>query len=139
MSNDNNNNENNNDNINIDDKITQLKKLVEKYDKMDNIEKIKHTDNYNNIIQEKESCINLVNKYKNAVDNIDKNKNNITEEIVTDDKVFMLLEQFNEIKKQINDSTLNLNELIDLYIKLNNVKTQLDLYFGNKKLQIVKL
>ncbi len=128
---------NDNININIDDKLVQLKKLVEEYDKMDNLEKIKHTDNYNNIIQERDSCIKLVNNYKNTVNNVD--KDNIIKEILTEDTVIILLEQFNDIKKRINDSTLTLNELIELYVTLNSVKTQLDLYFENKKMQIIKL
>lgn len=132
-------NNSNNNNVNIDDKISQLKKLTEEYDKMDNLAKIKNTDTYNNIIKERDLCASLVNEYKSIIHNVNNNKINIHEELITDDKVFTLLEEFNDIKKQINNSSVGLNESIDLYIKLNNVKIQLDSYFGNKKLQIIKL
>lgn len=119
--------------MDIENRISELKKLADTYDKMSSIDKIKNTDTYNKIMEEKGVCVELLNNYRKMLDaSIDTGE-------VNDDNIMLLLERVSEIKQKMNDTSMSLNEIIELYVNLTTIKVKLDSYFDNKKIQIIKL
>lgn len=116
----------------IEERIQKLKNDAEKYDKLEDNVKIQQIEQYNQMIVEKEACEELLTNYKNML-NTDSKKKKIT---VCDDKTFnKYMEQVHEIKQKL-EQNVPLDELVDLYIKFNDAKVQIDAYLNNKKMVI---
>jgi len=119
----------------IEERILKLKQDAEKYDKLEDNVKIQQSQQYNQMIEEKEACEELLTKYKSMLIP-DSKKKKIT---VCDDKMFnKYMEQVHEIKQKL-DQNIPLDELVDLYIKFNDSKVQIDAYLNNKKMIIKTL
>jgi len=116
----------------IEDRITKLKQDTEKYDKLEDTVKIQQSDQYNQMIAEKEACEEVLTKYKNMLMTESKKK----KMTVCDDKTFnKYMEQVHEIKKKL-EQNVPLDELVELYVKFNDAKVQIDIYLNSKKMVV---
>lgn len=119
----------------IEERIAKLKQDTEKYDKLEDTVKIQQSEQYNQLIAEKEACEELLTKYKNML-MTDSKKKKIT---VCDDKTFnKYMEQVHEIKQKL-EQNIPLDELVELYVKFNDAKIQIDVYLNSKKMVVKTL
>lgn len=127
--------------LDLEDKIMSLKIQTEEYDKLPGQDKIKNVEHYNKIIKERDDCAIQLEKYKEMVTSIDKHsKTNVNKKDIIDDKLLtILINNIYEIKVNIETPNIKLDELVKLYSQLTDTKSQLDLYFQSKTMEIIKL
>ena len=61
----------------IEERIAKLKQDTEKYDKLEDTVKIQQSEQYNQMIVEKEACEELLTKYKNMLTTDSKKKRTV--------------------------------------------------------------
>jgi hypothetical protein len=121
---------------NIENNIKLLKQQVKSYEELSDYEKIM-SEEYGNIIDEKEACAFTLNEYKNTFANI----NNCTENKgnLCDDETFRdIMKKTNIIKQNINENK-NLDELMQMYNEICTYKQSLRTYFDGKKMEVVNM
>lgn len=124
--------ENSDEHKTLEERITKLKQDVDQYNKQDDNIKVQQADMYNQLVTEKESCDEIITKYKHIMTSEPKKKK-IT---VCDDKMFnKYMEQVHEIKLKL-EQNIPLEEMIELYTKFNDAKVQIDAFLNNKKMTV---
>jgi len=138
----------------LEEKIMLLRIQIDEYSNLTDQDKIKNADKYNKITKEKDDCIIQLEKYKEMLISIDKNSKNefcSSEEhnkehnkdkkndIIDDKLLTLLINNIHEIKTNSETPNIKLDELIKLYSQLTETKVQLDSYFQNKTMEIIKL
>lgn len=123
------------DHNSLEERIIKLKQEAEKYDNLEDTVKIQQSEQYNQMIAEREACEEILENYKTVLIT-DTKKKKMT---VCDDKTFnKYMEQIHEIKQKI-EQNVPLDDLVDLYVKFNDAKVQIDAYLNSKKLVIKTL
>ena len=117
----------------LEEKIGKLKTRAENYDKLTDNKKIQNFEEYNQMAKEKDEYSAILMNFKNTLNGDPKKKKNV----ICDDKTFgVLMTQIHEIKQKMDDNNISLDELMELYGKLNDAKTKIDVYLNNKKMVI---
>lgn len=122
----------------MDESINELKKQVAKYNALSDYDKIM-SDEYMEIINEKEACCFMVNDYKTRFANIN---DRVYENLDCDDNMFgTIMKKINTIKHNMNDmnDNKNMDEIIDMYGELCKYKNMLKKYFDNKKMEVINI
>ena len=116
----------------LEEKINKLKIKAIEYDKLHDNEKIQNVEEFNQMVCDREEYIAKLSTYKNILSNEPKKK----KIQVCDDKTFVtLMTTVHEIKQKLEDN-ISLDELIELYGKINDAKSKIDVYLNNKKMII---
>lgn len=123
--------------IEIEDKITNLKKKMCDYDSMDDINKIKNIDLYNEIIKEKKICDEILKNNKAVVDSI--NIKGIEAIEYTDENISKILDRIQEIKNIKIFDTMKLHDLIKLFVEITNLSVHFKKYLSEKQLEIISV
>jgi hypothetical protein len=116
----------------IEDKIAKLKVLASEYNNLSDQDKLKNIDQYNILIKEKETCVNILNDHKKSLAGIP-----IKHDSVVD--IGTLLNVINDIKNKLDDNNMKISEMIALHDKVLISKSQLSKHFSDKQLEIVHL
>jgi len=127
--------------IYIEEMVTLLKLQTNEYNELPDQEKLKNTDTYNKIIKGTDNCIIELETYKEILNAVDKPSKDVKKKTqVVDDKILdTSMNKIHEIKTNIDNPNMKLNDLIELYVQLTEIKSQLDFCFQNKKIEIIKL
>lgn len=119
----------------MDESINELKKQVGKYNMLSEYDKIM-SDEYTEIINEKEACCFMVNDYKTRFTNIN---DRAYENLECDDNMFeTIMKKINIIKHNMNENK-NMDEMIEMYDELCKYKNMLRKYFDNKKMEVINI
>lgn len=121
--------------MSVENNIKDLKNQIKQYESLSDYDKIM-SNQYGEIIDEKENCIYLLNDHKNRLNNIGNKKSGGE---VCDDEMFKLtMDRVNTIRSKIGDCG-ELGEMIRLYEELNDCNQILKMYFTNKKMEIINM
>ena len=124
---------------NIENNIKILKQQLKNYEELSDYDKIMSED-YSNIIDEKEACAFTINEYKNTFANINNNNNCIEKNCdpCNDNTFSDIMKKINIIKQNMNENK-NLDDMIKMYDEICCYKESLKTYFDGKKMEIVNI
>ena len=137
----------------VEQKIDDLKKKIDQYESMKDSEKINNIQNYNELSKELNNCKIILTASKNTFKNIE---TNITDNDMENDNskkkkgkkisnenddtsIEYLMVSVKEIKKQLDNNNLTLQEMIHLYDQFNRIKLKLTEMLKEKKMEIIKV
>jgi len=124
------------DNCHIEEKMEFLKSKAIEYNELSDSDKLKCIDKYTKMMAEKDKCLLLLEKYKNILAPME--QQNILDPI-ENDTMDNLINKINHIKQRMNDKNIKLSDSFELYIRLTEIKSQMDAHLRNKTLEIIKL
>lgn len=124
--------------LTLEQRINALKKMVIEYDQLDDNKKISNTQEYNKILEEKETCSTIISEYKKTI-NETKPKKDIKKKKQQSENIPELLVKMNDIKKIMESDNLDINDLISHYQELCEIKSILDDHFKTKKMEIINI
>jgi hypothetical protein len=120
--------------MSVENNIKLLKQQVKKYEELSDYDKIM-SEEYNNIIEEKEACAFTLNEYKTTFANIN---NNICKDTCDNDTFADIMKKINDIKQNVNENK-GLDELMTMYGEICMYKQSLKVYFDGKKMEVVNI
>ena len=141
----------------VEQKIEDLKKKIDQYESLKDTEKLNNTQNYNDLIKELDSCKIILAASKNTFKNIEKNtitdindsdsendnsKKKKGKKISTEKdntSIEYLMDCVKDVKKQLDNNNLSLQEMIHLYAQFNETKLKLTEMLKEKKMEIIKI
>ena len=137
----------------VENKLEDLKKKINQYENLTDSEKINNIQLYNELASELDKCKIILAASKNTFKNIgqsdefdidDISTNSIKKKqkkIKTKEELNMekLMENIKEMRSQLENKDLTLQELIHLYDQFNHTQIKLKSMLKDKKMEIIKV
>lgn len=124
----------------LDKYVSNLLNDIDAYNKLSDDDKIKNIDKYNKLQTELTNCTNLLNEKKDVFSKIINDTTKCIAHCECDDVDYVeITKKMSGIKDKIEKNVISLDESIDLYVELINIKNKLDVYLDKNGLFINKI